>query len=153
MVNSAPLDAFWTFFTHPESAGPWLLAMLFFDASLLMICVDPASGRRVDRTLYPKQSDSFDAPYGCLVSVVNPVTEKALFRHKVLEPMTTLAVTEAILLRDGEVGSTGKWYDSRAACIALGASVVIGVVALAILAVFLVNKFAKDMAKKKMIVY
>jgi cation:H+ antiporter len=37
LVNSAPLDAFRTFFTHPESLGPWLLAMLFFDASLLMI--------------------------------------------------------------------------------------------------------------------
>jgi cation:H+ antiporter len=31
------LDTLWAFFTRPESAGPWILAMLFFDASLFML--------------------------------------------------------------------------------------------------------------------
>ena len=118
------------------------------DSQLTLIAVEPRNGQRVDKTLYPKQSDSFDAPMGCLISVINPVTERALFRHKVLEPMTTLAVTDAILLRDGEVGSTGKWWDSRAFCIAAGVVGTTALVGAVLLVVFLIHRAQKQGAAK-----
>lgn len=114
------------------------------DAQLTLIAVEPRSQQRVDKTLYPRQSDSFEAPMGTLISVINPATSRALFRHKVLEPMTTLAVTDAVLLQDGQVGATGKWYDNRALCIGLGVGATVVVVGIVLLVVFLVNKYAKS---------
>jgi hypothetical protein len=114
------------------------------DATLTLVAVEPRTGQRVDKTLYPKQSDSFDAPMGCLISVINPVTERALFRHKVLEQMTTLAVTDAILLRDGEVGSSGKWWDSRAFCIAAGVVGTAALVGIVLLIFYLIHRAKKQ---------
>jgi hypothetical protein len=127
------------------------------DVSLRMIAVDTAgSGRKVERTLHAKSGDNFMAPLGCTISIIHPVTQKAVFRHKVTDASTTLAVTDAALSGSGggggadhnAVGSSGKWYDNRAYVAAAGAGVVCGLLLIAALIALLVRYFLKRQKMK-----
>lgn len=54
------------------------------DVSLKMIAIDSAgTGAKVERQLAAKSADNFIAPIGCTISIIHPVTKKAVFRYKV----------------------------------------------------------------------
>lgn len=121
------------------------------DVALRLIAVDTAgSGRKVERKLLAKSGDQFVAPMGCTISIVHPVTQKAVFRFKVTDVSTTLAVTDAALSAalggsdDGTVGSSGRWYDNRGFVAIAGAGVVCGVLLVAALVALLVRYLMKQ---------
>lgn len=127
------------------------------DVSLKMIAVDTAgSGARVERQLPAKSGDNFLAPIGCTISIIHPVTQKAVFRYKVTDASTTLAVTDAALsgaVSDDElsrrnIGSSGKWYDNRVFMVAAGAGVVCGLLLVAALVAFAVRYLLKQQKLK-----
>lgn len=113
---------------------------------LRLVAVDAAgTGGKVERVLRAKNGDSFVAPLGCIITIMHPVTGKAVFRYKVSGPSTTLAVTDAAISTDG-VGGSGKWYDNRVFLALAGATGVCILLAIAAGAAFLIHHLAKKYA-------
>lgn len=104
---------------------------------------------KVERLLYPRVGDAFSAPLGTVVSVVNPKTGKTIFKHTVTDLATTLAVTDAVLLRDGQLGSSGRWYDNRVLVFTAGAGAIALLVAIVVLIVYLVSRQANKLAVRR----
>lgn len=137
------------------------------DVSLRMVAIDTAnSGAKVERQLPAKSGDRFIAPLGCTISIIHPVTQKAVFRYKVClcflyllliiltpppqvtDASTTLAVTDAALsaadeMLENGVGSSGKWYDNRVFMAAAGAGIILALLLVAGGIAFLVRYLVK----------